>query len=744
MTETEGFEPSAYIRMTLTRGVAVGVFSISLSTLLFTILTKFSTSFPLTPFSLIKYANNLNNSIWLLLLFSCSMSAAASRIVWFSLKDNPQFQNIDSFSSKTFGKAVVRAFIILLSVVLLRELVAIVAVFSALALLIIIPIIMIAAYSEGLEDLGGEDVGRIHNIVLISGLSLLFTINWIIFTIGEPAGVVTPLFGLVYVMLLTGYLPYVLATWEVIKQSDGLESHHAKVRELDTILANTNYDRLSAHDLELPYQRARIRTQPADQHTLACVSLNKEQIDDLIKYYQAIQDFETELATILRAPDASAAVTNQLGQILTFITPKQPKAPMKERIAIVNSATEILAAYPLLRLYDYDATSELEQHLADINDVGADDVASEETVTTLQEAFTTVEDWASNRASTAQQEAQEEAIQAKLEMRLESLKDDWETQVLTVFPSDVNGVRPYPDSISDAQASQNQLETVFDTTERIVSLATAVENLETNYPTHFTGRTTDAFGEYLIQSHQEKGMSERLTILEDAIEVIGMALSSQERYTPPFNTIAKQLIADVQDKSITQQEISTARAIVDNSVTILSFLKNIDSSHPSVYAEDWYEKVQIALTNFSPDILNPPVSQIERIENTLWEPHHLMEFSWDEFEHLIGSLFEARGYDTQVTQEASDEGVDVWAQDKTTRIAIQVKQFSPGNTVGRPPLQKISSAIAKGDADQAMVVTSSEFTSTATTYEADFPKLQLVNGDQLIQMLSEAEIPPPV
>jgi HJR/Mrr/RecB family endonuclease len=124
---------------------------------------------------------------------------------------------------------------------------------------------------------------------------------------------------------------------------------------------------------------------------------------------------------------------------------------------------------------------------------------------------------------------------------------------------------------------------------------------------------------------------------------------------------------------------------------------------------------------------------------------HLHVFSPEQFEYLVGTLYDDMGYEAAVTQKSSDAGVDVWAQRNGERVAIQVKQNSEGNTVGRPVLQKISSTIAKGDADQAVVVTSSTFADTAETYARDFgTNMELIDGDKLVRMLSESNVPPPV
>jgi HJR/Mrr/RecB family endonuclease len=196
---------------------------------------------------------------------------------------------------------------------------------------------------------------------------------------------------------------------------------------------------------------------------------------------------------------------------------------------------------------------------------------------------------------------------------------------------------------------------------------------------------------------------------------------------------------------ITVDEVENSKKVIQHTEKILSYLETVDSSHPSIDEESWEDSMETALEEQYTDILTPIISQIDRLEDSLWEKHHLHQMTWEEFEELIGSLYDSLSYTTTVTQDTADLGVDVWAENDEERVAIQVKQFSEGNTVGRETLQKLASTIAKGDADRAIVITSSSFARTAKQYSNDFGKnMELVDGDDLIQMLSQSEIPPPV
>jgi len=262
-----------------------------------------------------------------------------------------------------------------------------------------------------------------------------------------------------------------------------------------------------------------------------------------------------------------------------------------------------------------------------------------------------------------------------------------------------------------------------------------------------------------IQTHSEQ-IADLLDINESQVR---LNTDKSELYLELEETLAKldelkreypnqswnQIEAHIK-KNITETDsgtsgtIQTYNKIIIDSGEILEYIETVGESHPSIRPTEWRETVDSALEEMSPDILKPVISEIEQLKNGLWKREHLYQMSWQEFEHLVGSFYESLGYTTEVTQGTSDMGVDVWAEEDGVRRAIQVKQFDQQNTVGREPLQKTVSAIAKGDADEAVVVTSSRFARTAKEYAADFgPGLELVSGKKLIEKLSLSDVPPP-
>lgn len=213
----------------------------------------------------------------------------------------------------------------------------------------------------------------------------------------------------------------------------------------------------------------------------------------------------------------------------------------------------------------------------------------------------------------------------------------------------------------------------------------------------------------------------------------------------PFDTFLDAVISDCATGSpLSSQEIENWYEVITKTQEILDFLSSVDTHHPSVPATEWHDSITIALKQGFPNVLRPIHNNIENMDNGLWTRSDFDAYSWKEFEDLIGILYKSQGYDTEVTSKTADMGVDVWATGHDERLAIQAKQYAQENSVGRESLQKLSSMLAKGEADRVIIVTTSTFTWTAREWSTDFgPGINLVNGEDLINLLNKSEIPSP-
>jgi restriction system protein len=120
------------------------------------------------------------------------------------------------------------------------------------------------------------------------------------------------------------------------------------------------------------------------------------------------------------------------------------------------------------------------------------------------------------------------------------------------------------------------------------------------------------------------------------------------------------------------------------------------------------------------------------------------------FERLVVDLLVKMGYGGSVkdagktTGRSGDEGIDgIIKEDKLGLdiIYIQAKKWQPGNTVGRPEIQRFVGALAGQGAKKGIFITTSSFTKEALTYTPrNETKIVLIDGMQLAQLMIDYKL----
>lgn len=108
------------------------------------------------------------------------------------------------------------------------------------------------------------------------------------------------------------------------------------------------------------------------------------------------------------------------------------------------------------------------------------------------------------------------------------------------------------------------------------------------------------------------------------------------------------------------------------------------------------------------------------------------------FEQFVADVWDARGWNTRVTRDSADRGVDVIATQRTPfrqKHIIQAKRYSDTNPVGSPEVQQYASLRQQEDADAVIVVTSGRFSKQAESVARDL-NVKLVDGNDLYNLVS--------
>ncbi|MCG7408938.1 restriction endonuclease [Paenibacillus sp. ACRRX] len=103
-----------------------------------------------------------------------------------------------------------------------------------------------------------------------------------------------------------------------------------------------------------------------------------------------------------------------------------------------------------------------------------------------------------------------------------------------------------------------------------------------------------------------------------------------------------------------------------------------------------------------------------------------------QFEKYLGHLFTAHGYKTQVTNASGDYGADLIITKGNKKIVVQAKRYS--KNVGLKAVQEAKASIAYYSANEAWVITNSDYTVAAYDL-AKSNHVRLINRAELIEMI---------
>jgi restriction system protein len=105
-----------------------------------------------------------------------------------------------------------------------------------------------------------------------------------------------------------------------------------------------------------------------------------------------------------------------------------------------------------------------------------------------------------------------------------------------------------------------------------------------------------------------------------------------------------------------------------------------------------------------------------------------------DFEFYIAQLYELLGYKVKVTPPVNDGGKDIVLWRNSLKAVVEVKLYAKSNKVSRPMIQKLHSAMIDCEANEAIFVTTSDFTEPAIRYAVKF-NIQTVDGNELVKLI---------
>lgn len=115
----------------------------------------------------------------------------------------------------------------------------------------------------------------------------------------------------------------------------------------------------------------------------------------------------------------------------------------------------------------------------------------------------------------------------------------------------------------------------------------------------------------------------------------------------------------------------------------------------------------------------------------------IRQLSWQEFEDLLGEAYRRRGYRVEKTRFGADGGVDLVLNGEEGRLLVQAKQWRV-RKVGVEKVRELLGVATAERANGAVLVTSGNASAAAKEF-AERNGIQIVEGEQLVEMIREVQ-----
>lgn len=120
----------------------------------------------------------------------------------------------------------------------------------------------------------------------------------------------------------------------------------------------------------------------------------------------------------------------------------------------------------------------------------------------------------------------------------------------------------------------------------------------------------------------------------------------------------------------------------------------------------------------------------------------IQDISWQQFERLVCEAYRRKGYVAEVVgSEGGDGGVDIRLTGRGERVLVQCKQWR-AYQVGVSIVRELLGVVVNERADRGIVVTSGRFTREAMDFARQNPRIELVDGPQLAQLIQNVQVRP--
>lgn len=148
------------------------------------------------------------------------------------------------------------------------------------------------------------------------------------------------------------------------------------------------------------------------------------------------------------------------------------------------------------------------------------------------------------------------------------------------------------------------------------------------------------------------------------------------------------------------------------------------ASHVSEVLESQRKVLRQSDLGFARLLLDFDIVNSQLVQHLARNSLDIYKVGWKAFQDLVATLLTELGYDVERRPYTHDEGVDMWALQKSslgeTLYAIDAKKQRPDRPVGPVPVRAIHGVVDMKKATVGMIVTTSRFSPAAKDLESEF------------------------
>ena len=131
-------------------------------------------------------------------------------------------------------------------------------------------------------------------------------------------------------------------------------------------------------------------------------------------------------------------------------------------------------------------------------------------------------------------------------------------------------------------------------------------------------------------------------------------------------------------------------------------------------------------------------SRYNRLLNLHQSMRDIRNMSWIEFEELVAANYVSQGYEVDhVGKAGPDGGIDLRMKKNAETVLVQCKHYR-NSWVHELPLREFLGLLENYKADRGIFVSCGVFDQTAEHFAKQNPRIELVAGEQLAEMIQEA------